>query len=185
MIIGCTYTTKEVNMNPIESTDWAPLYNSKAKYPRLYHDCDSFNVEARFITVESTMYSTGPILPIIPFYQKNAHKSDSDNLKLEIVLSVDMSDVDKFESSFFDASMTENSLFIEVDQGKSILNPSSYEIIYGQPRKREYYNFSFDADPRSIRSFKLVFKDAVGDCMIPPLVYKYEDLGLEYNVLSN
>jgi len=184
MICGCAYITKEININPIESKEWAPLYNSSAKYPRLYYDCKSFHVKAKFITVESTMYSVGPILPIIPFYQKNAHTSDNDNLKLEIVLSVDMSDVDKFKRSYYDASLSEQSLFIEINQGLKILNPISYDV-NGTPRKSEYYHFSFNVDPKSISDFKLVFKDAVGDCMIPPLVFKREDLGLEYNVLTN
>lgn len=185
MICGCAYTTKEVNMNPIETSEWKPLYNSSAKYPRLYYDCNVFHVEAKFITIESAMYSAGPIVPIIPFPVENAHKSDSNKLELEIVLSVDMSDINKFEDSHFEAILTEESLFVELNQGTSILKPLSYDVKYGQPKKREYYQFNFDADPKNISDFKLIFSEPIGGCVIPPLVYEYKDLGIEYNVLSN
>jgi hypothetical protein len=171
---GCAYTVKRTNFSPIEANGWTPLYDSKSGHSRFYYKCGSFQIEAHFIPITDKTYSIGPIVPIIPIYDKGVDKSKN-MLKIELVLDGD------FPNNIF----SENSIGLIFDKNSNCIKPYSVKVNFGKPQEREYYDFVFAVEQETVREFTIIFTKALAGCSVPPLKYAFKDLGVVYDVLSN
>ena len=173
-LTGCTYLGHHVNINPVETASWRPLYSSNDKFPRLAYDCNNFTVEAEFIPVNSTVYAIGFLLPIFPIYSHNLLVSNENDLTLSLILNGDISSV----------SFKESNLRLSTPDNLPI-PPKSIKINYGQPRQRQYYEISFPVVPTTVTAFTLIFPGPIGGCLIPEVSYKRDDSGLSFGVIGN
>lgn len=171
---GCADISKRTDFNPIEANGWQPLYNSKTGQSRLYYNCGSFQVEAHYIPIVNVTYAIGPILPVIPIYDKGTDKSQ-ESLGIELILDGSLSNI----------TLSEKSIALTLDKGSTGIKPKSFTVSYGKPQTREYYHFVFDISQEAVRGFTVVFPETVNGCPVPPLKYEYKDLGLVYDVLAN
>ncbi len=171
---GCAYTVKRTNFNPIEANGWKPLYNSKAGQSRLFYKCGSFQIEAHFVPITDKTYSIGPILPVIPIYDEGMDNSKK-MLKIEIVL----------DGSLPNNILSEKSIVLIRDKDSPGIKTQSFNVSYGRPQEREYYDFGFAIAQKAVREFTIIFPEALAGCLVPPLKYEYTDLGLRYDVLAN
>jgi hypothetical protein len=175
---ACTNLGKYKNFNPVESTQWKPLYSYASydnKFPNLYYDCGNFKIATGYIPIESSVYAIGIIVPIIPFYQKNSLRTNTDKIEISIVLF----------GNITGASISNDALRLETDSDKITFKPESVKVSYGHSQERAYFDVIFDVQPHSLSGFTLYFPNAVGDCSIPSLVYKKEDIGMKLEMFTN